>query len=374
MPLVPLVSSVLIAVSLPFIAVVEPAGVTVTSWPTVTSDLVFSGSCRVTTALPLPTMVIVPLLAESPLVSPTTPTVPAIGATRVAASRSSLADCRSCSAFSRSALADATARALDEVAVAPDEDEGFFTVVGIEGFGVVRSVTTACRLVFAASTSALAFAQSCSSALVGSLASRAFSCEADVVGTGTACVVALAAVVVSAAVGVAVGVAVADGDAVAVAAGLAPDDAVEVADAVGVAVGVGSGAGRIEPNTGSHFWASSSTARLIREAAARSTAGSMVTVFPVPEPEPEPLPEPLLEPDLLLVVVGFSAAYSEAFAWATEVSAFSTASFSGPVFSVASSSPASTVSPTETATALTVPSTVNAAATVLSREMVPVAV
>ncbi len=100
----------------------------------------------------------------------------------------------------------------------------------------------------------------------------------------------------------------------------------------------------------------------------------MVTVFPLPGTEPLPEPELLPEPDLLLVVVGFSAAYSEALAWATAVSAFSTASFSGPVFSVASSSPASTVSPTETATALTVPSTVNAAATVLSREMVPVAV
>ena len=69
------------------------------------------------------------------------------------------------------------------------------------------------------------------------------------------------------------------------------------ADADGVAVAVGSASGTIDPNTGSHTWASLTTARLIRDAASLSTVGSMVIVLvPVPLPEPLELPEPPDEP------------------------------------------------------------------------------
>ncbi|WP_198018489.1 hypothetical protein, partial [Sedimentibacter sp. B4] len=62
-----------------------------------------------------PTIVIEPADALAPTLRPTTPTVPEIGATRVAFERSSCADARVCWALSRLALAFATAALLTVV-------------------------------------------------------------------------------------------------------------------------------------------------------------------------------------------------------------------------------------------------------------------
>lgn len=112
-----------------------------------------------------------------------------------------------------------------------------------------------------------------------------------------------------------------------------------------------------------------------------NTAGSTVTP-PVPAPEPDPDepepddpdpddPDPDRDPETVPDEEGCSAAYRVAFASATDVSASSTASCSGPFFSTASTSPASTASPTATFTLDTVPSTAKDAAAVFVRVIVP---
>ncbi len=165
--------------------------------------------------------------------------------------------------------------------------------------------------------------------------------------------------------------------------GLALGVAEELAD--GDVEAVGSGSGTV-PKTGSHAVRSSVTAVVTAAVAASNAVGSMVTVRAAPaEPDPDdpaPVdPDPAdedpgfaPEPDELLALDGCCAAYSDALASATVVSASSTASWSGPFFSAASTSPASTSSPTATETLFTVPSTANEASDVLVRVIVPVAV
>ncbi|MEZ5090806.1 MAG: hypothetical protein R2719_14505 [Micropruina sp.] len=148
------------------------------------------------------------------------------------------------------------------------------------------------------------------------------------------------------------------------------------------------GAG-VVPSTGWQAFVSAATAAVNRSVTFSSAVGSTVTpadafdpdaVPELPEPElPEPeLPEPEL-PDRAVEVdraalLGFCAEYSAAFACATEVSACSTASCSGPLFTVASMSPARTVPPTLAATLRTVPSTPKTASAVFVRVTVPEAV
>ncbi len=65
-------------------ASLAPGGVTETSCPLVISLRVLRGNSKVTTALPAPTIVIVPALELSPTLNPTSPTVPEIGAVKLA--------------------------------------------------------------------------------------------------------------------------------------------------------------------------------------------------------------------------------------------------------------------------------------------------
>ena len=80
-----------------------------------------------------------------------------------------------------------------------------------------------------------------------------------------------------------------------------------------------------------------------------ASAAEMPPVLPpgVVPPPPLGMPPKLPEPELLPLLVedGCRAAYSEAFAWARSVSAFSRASLSSAVLSRARTSPACTSSP-----------------------------
>ena len=129
-------------------------------------------------------MVIVRCLAESPLVRLTTPTVPEIGATSVAASRSSLAAWQVLLRLQQGRpWRWPPALALDELELEDDDD--FFAVVsGVDGLRrwsarTSRSAGWCSRR----RPRPVAFAQACSSALVGSLASIASSWDADGVGS-----------------------------------------------------------------------------------------------------------------------------------------------------------------------------------------------
>ena len=356
-PAVPLVSTALMLVIVPARALVDPAGVTVTFWPFLTSVRVASGNSKLTWALPLPTMVIAPALDAEPFDSSTVPTVPAMGASSSALSRSSCAACSACSACSSLALADATWAALtvavvvdelldepdlvlDEPDVVLDDPVPLWPPVPPLPDGCTNCCTTVCRFAVASLTCARASPHALSSASVGSLASMIASWSstvADGLADGDSLSVG-----VGSADGLAVSVVVSDG------LGLA--DGLSLVDGDGLAVGSGTA-----PNTGSQATSSAATAVVSAVVAASRGAGLMVTPPCAPDPlppeplEPEPLePEPLeleLEPDepvRLLVLVGFCAEYRFALASATDVSASSTANCSGPFLSTASTSPAST--------------------------------